>query len=203
MLPVWLNTVKCQINRIISISFGEEKLKETKEIVQPERDNPLWKQLIDELTILYKEKLKLVFPSQWNKNCFSLFHNMEKYGFRRELQYNFKEILKNLENPDLVFLFITKNDEPQIVILGYSILDNQKKSFYLDTFAVKPRGKGIGNIVIQFLIRWAKTKNYNSINLDTEVQDEKGFPLKEFYSKLGFETISISEKGDVIMKFKL
>jgi GNAT superfamily N-acetyltransferase len=203
MLPVWLNTVKCQINRIISISFGEEKLKETKEIVQPERDNPLWKQLIDELTILYKEKLKLVFPSQWNKNCFSLFHNMEKYGFRRELQYNFKETQKNLENPDLVFLFITKDDEPQIVILGYSILDNQKKSFYLDTFAVKPRGKGIGNIVIQFLIRWAKTKNYNSINLDTEVQDEKGFPLKEFYSKLGFETISISEKGDVIMKFKL
>jgi ribosomal protein S18 acetylase RimI-like enzyme len=128
---------------------------------------------------------------------------MEKYGFRRELQYNFKEILKNLENPDLVFLFITKNDEPQIVILGYSILDNQKKSFYLDTFAVKPRGKGIGNIVIQFLIRWAETKNYNSINLDTELQDEKGFPLKEFYSKLGFETISISEKGDVIMKFKL
>ena len=128
---------------------------------------------------------------------------MEKYGFRRELQYNFKETQKNLENPDLVFLFITKDDEPQIVILGYSILDNQKKSFYLDTFAVKPRGKGIGNIVIQFLIRWAKTKNYNSINLDTEVQDEKGFPLKEFYSKLGFETISISEKGDVIMKFKL
>ena len=203
MLPVWLNTVKCQINRIISISFGEEKLKETKEIVQPERDNPLWKQLIDELTILYKEKLKIVFPSQWNKNCFSLFHNMEKYSFRRELQYNFKETQKNLENPDLVFLFITKDDEPQIVILGYSILDNQKKSFYLDTFAVKPRGKGIGNIVIQFLIRWAKTKNYNSINLDTEVQDEKGFPLKEFYSKLGFETISISEKGDVIMKFKL
>jgi GNAT superfamily N-acetyltransferase len=100
-------------------------------------------------------------------------------------------------------LFITKDDEPQIVILGYSILDNQKKSFYLDTFAVKPRGKGIGNIVIQFLIRWAETKNYNSINLDTELQDEKGFPLKEFYSKLGFETISISEKGDVIMKFKL
>ena len=128
---------------------------------------------------------------------------MEKYGFRRELQYNFKETQKNLENPDLVFLFITKDDEPQIVILGYSILDNQKKSFYLDTFAVKPRGKGIGNIVIQFLIRWAETKNYNSINLDTEVQDEKGFPLKEFYSKLGFETISISEKGDVIMKFKL
>ena len=128
---------------------------------------------------------------------------MEKNGFRNELQYNFKEILKKLENPDLVFWFITKNDDPQIVFLGYSILDNQKKSFYLDTFAVKPRGKGIGNIVIKFLIRWAKTKNYDSITLDTELQDEKGFPLKLFYTKLGFETVSISEKGDVLMKFKL
>ena len=147
--------------------------------------------------------MKLVFPKEWNKNCFSLFHNMEKNGFRNELQYNFKEILKKLENPDLVFWFITKNYEPQIVFLGYSILDNQKKSFYLDTFAVKPRGKGIGNIVIQFLIRWAKTKNYDSISLDTELQDEKGFPLQHFYTKLGFETVSISEKGDIFMKLKL
>ena len=180
-----------------------KKLKKTKQLIQPEKDNPLWKQLLNELTIIYNEKLTLIFPSEWNQNCFSLFHIMEKYGFRRELQYSYEEILKNLENPDLVFWFITKDDEPQIVVLGYSILENQKKSFYVDTYAVKPRGKGIGKIVIQFLIRWAKTKNYHSISLDTELQDEKGFSLKQFYTKLGFETVSLSDKGDLVMKFEL
>lgn len=180
-----------------------KKLKKTKKIIQPERDNPLWIHLLDELASLYDEKLKLVFPSEWNENCFSLFHSMEKFSFRRELQYSFEEIRKNLKNPELVFWFITKDKKPQIVVLGYSILDDQKKSFYLDTFAVKPRGKGIGQIVIQFLIRWAKTKNYHSISLNTELENEKGFPLKQFYTKLGFETVFISEKGDVLMKHKL
>jgi GNAT superfamily N-acetyltransferase len=84
--------------------------------------------------------------------------------------------------------------------LGYSIPDESKKSFYLDTFAVKPRGKGIGNIVIKFLIRWAKTKKYHSIMLDTELKNEKGMPLQQFYAQHEFKTISASGKEDIVMK---
>jgi len=128
---------------------------------------------------------------------------MEEAGFRRELQYSFEELTKNLENPELVFWFITADGEPQILLLGYSIPDKEAKSFYLDTFAVKRRGEGIGNIVIEFLIRWAQTKQFQAIVLDTELRDEKGIPLQQFYAKHGFETASISEKGDVIMKRRL
>ena len=172
-------------------------------MLQPEKDNPLWRQLLRELAKMFKGELDIVFPTEWNTHYFLWFHSMEEAGFRRELQYSFEELTKILENPELVFWFITAEGEPQIILLGYSIPDEEKKSFYLDTFAVKRRGKGIGNIVIELLIRWAQTKQYHSIVLDTELRDEKGIPLQQFYAKHGFETVSISEKGDVIMKLIL
>ena len=178
-------------------------MSKTKPILQPEKDNPLWRQLPDELASLYEGRLEIVFPTELNKHYFSWFHSMEEAGFRRELQYSFEELTKNLENPELVFWFITADGEPQILLLGYSIPDKEAKSFYLDTFAVKRRGEGIGNIVIEFLIRWAQTKQFQAIVLDTELRDEKGIPLQQFYAKHGFETASISEKGDVIMKRRL
>ena len=177
-------------------------MSKTKPILQPEKDNPLWRQLLDELANLYEGELEIVFPTELNKHYFSWFHRMEEAGFRRELQYSFEELTKNLENPELVFWFITVDGEPQIILLGYSIPDKQAKSFYLDTFAVKRRGEGIGNIVIEFLIRWAQTKKFQAIVLDTELRNEKGIPLQQFYAKHGFETASISKK-EVIMKRRL
>ena len=187
--------------RWVNDSFGGEKeaVKQTKTILQPEKANPLWRQLLHELAKMFKGELDIVFPTEWNRHFFSLFHGMEETGFRRALQYSFKELTKNLEKPELVFCFITVDGEPQILLFGYAIPDEKAKSFYLDTFAVRRRGEGIGDIVIEFLIRWAQTKQYQAIVLDTELRDEKGFPLQHFYAKHGFETVSTSEK-DVIMK---
>jgi len=175
-------------------------VSKTKPILQPEKDNPFWRQLLRELAKMFKRELDIVFPTEWNRHYFSWFHSIEEEGFRRELQYSFEEVTKNLEKPELVFWFITVDGEPQVLLLGYSIPDEKAKSFYLDTFAVKRRGEGIGNIVMEFLIRWAQTKQYQAIVLDTELKNEKGFPLQQFYAKHGFETVSISENGDLIMK---
>ena len=174
-------------------------MSEAKPILQPEKDNPFWRQLLRELAKMFKGELDIIFPTEWNKHYFSWFHSMEEAGFRRALQYSFEELTKNLENPELVFWFITVDSEPQILLFGYSIPDEKAKSFYLDTFAVRHRGEGIGDIVMEFLIRWAQTKQYQAIVLDTELKDEKGIPLQHFYAKHGFETVSISE-NDVIMK---
>jgi GNAT superfamily N-acetyltransferase len=174
-------------------------VKETKPILQPEKDNPFWRQLLRELARKFDGELDIVFPTEWNRHSFSLFHGMEESGFRRELQYSFKELTKNLEKPELVFWFITEDGEPQILLFGYAITDVEAKSFYLDTFAVRRRGEGIGDIVMEFLIRWAKTKQYQAIVLDTELRDEKGFPLRHFYAEHGFETVS-SFQNDVTMK---
>ena len=178
-------------------------MNRTKPILQPEKDNPMWQQLLDELANLYDGELEIVFPTEWNKHYFSWFHSMEETGFRQELQYSFEELTKILENPDLIFWFIIVDGEPHILLLGYSIPDEPTKSYYIDTFAVKQRGDGIGNIVIDFLIRWAKTKQFQAIVLDTELMNEKGIPLHKFYAKHGFETVSSSDKGNVIMKLIL
>ncbi len=170
-----------------------------KPIFQPEKDNLFWRQLLRELAKIFKGELKIVFPTEWNRHYFSWFHTMDEAAFRRELQYSFEELAKNLENPDLLFWFFTVDGEPQIFLLGYSIPDEQTKSFYLDTFGVRRRGEGIGDIVMEFLIRWAQTKKYQAIILDTELKDEKGIPLQQFYAKHGFEVVSNS-KNDVTMK---
>lgn len=172
-------------------------------IHQLETNNPFWQQLLKELANYYEGKLELVFPKELNKHYFSWFHKLEEWGFRRELQYTYEQLENNLEKPETILWFLTVNDEPQIVLYGYPIEQKNKKNFYLDTFAVQPRGKGIGNIVIEFIIQWAKTKKYSSIILDTELKDEKGIPLKQFYEKHGFEIVSSSEKGDLIMKRNL
>ena len=182
-------------------AFSEKKEAVTKiKLGQPEKSNPLWRVLLNELAYIFEGELELVFPTEWNKHYFNWFHRMEKTGFRQELHYSFEELTKVLQNPELVFWFFTVDGEPQILLFGYSILDEQKKAFYLDTFAVKRRGEGIGNIVMKLLIRWAKTKKFHAIILDTELKDEKGFPLQQFYTQHGFETVSSSKKGDVIMK---
>ena len=178
----------------------EKKIAVTKtKLVQPERSNPLWQVLVDELAVIFDGDLELVFPAEWNKHYFEWFHSIEKTGFRQELRYSFEELTKALQNPELVFWFFTVDGQPQILLFGYSTLDEQKKVFYLDTFAVKRRGEGIGNIVMKLLLRWAKTKKFHSIVLDTEIKNEKGFPLQHFYAENGFETISCS-KNDVKMK---
>jgi hypothetical protein len=172
-------------------------------LVQPEKSNPLWRVLVDELAYVFEGELELVFPTELTQRTFGWFHSVEKVGFRKELQDSFEELTKIVQNPELVFWFFTVDGEPQIVFLGYTIMNEQKKSFYLDTFAVKRRGEGIGNIVMKLLIRWAKTKKFHAIVLDTELKDEKGFPLKQFYAKHGFEVVSNNDRGDVLMKLEL
>lgn len=162
-------------------------------INQPEKDNPLWQQLLSELAKMFEGNLELVFPKEWNQQYFSLFKSIEEYAFRQELRYSYEEIAKILENPDLVFCFVTVDGEPQILLLGYSIPNEEVKSFYLDTLAVRRRSEGIGHIVMAFLIRWARTKHFQAVILDTEAIDEKGFTLPQFYAKHGFEVIAQTE----------
>ena len=169
-------------------------------IHQSEKDNSLWRQLLLELAKMFEGTLDIVFPKEWNIQCFSWFHIIEEEDFRWELRYSFEEIAKILGNPDLVFWFVTNDGDPQILLLGYSIPSEPVKSFYLDTLAVRRRGKGIGHIVMDFLIRWARTKRYGAIILDTESSDEKGIPLHQFYEKHGFKTVSRSATGNITMK---
>ena len=181
--------------------MGEKEVtKKAKSICQHEKDNPLWRQLLLKLSKIFEGALEIIFPEEWNEQYFSWFHTIEKEDFRLELQYSFEEVAKILESPDLVFWFVIMEGEPQILLLGHSVLKESVKSFYLDTLAVRRRGKGIGHVVMDFLIRWARTKQYQTIILDTELVDEKGIPLQQFYAKHGFKVSARSKTGNITMK---
>ena len=175
-------------------------MNRVKPIYQPEKDNSHWRKLLFELAERFEGSLAIIFPEEWNDQYFSWFHSIEETSFRLELLYSFEDVAKILEKPDLVFWFVTADGEPQILFLGYSMSHEPVKSFYLDTLAVRRSGKGIGHIVMGFLIRWARTKRYRSIILDTELTDEKGMPLQQFYAEHGFEIIARSETGNITMK---
>lgn len=172
-------------------------------IRQTEADNILWPQLVAELSRHYEGTLKVVLPTELNERTYSWFRTIEEYNFRSELRYSFDEMKPVLAKPDLLFLFVFKDELPEIVVLGYTNPSEAERVFRLDTFAINKRGKGIGHIVINFLIKWARAKQYTAIELDTEETDEKGIRLQRFYEKHKFVVVARDAKGDITMRCPL
>ncbi len=165
-------------------------------------DDPLWMGLMRELSRMYEGSLQIVFPDEWNEEYYSWFHEIEKEVFRFELRYTYDEITKILTHPNPLFFFIIRDSEPEILVLGYSPKEDREKIFYLDTLALRQKGRGIGKIILKYLIDWARNMEYDAILLDTEEED-KGFHLRRFYEKNGFRVIACSETGNLTMKHLL
>jgi GNAT superfamily N-acetyltransferase len=172
-------------------------------IVQTEADNILWSQLVTELSRQYEAALKVVFPAELNEHTYAWFRAIEDYNFRSELRYSIDEMKPILAKPELLFLFVFKDELPEIVVLGYTNPGEPERVFRLDTFAINKRGKGIGHIVMDFLIKWARAKQYAAIELDTEETDEKGIKLQRFYEKHRFVVVARDAKGDLTMRCTL
>ena len=172
-------------------------------IVQTEGDNILWSQLVTELSRHYEGALRVVFPTELDERTYSWFRAIEDYNFRAELRYSYDEMKPILSKPELLFLFVFKGELPEIVVLGYTNPNEPDRVFRLDTFAINKRGKGIGHIVMDFLVKWARAKQYLAITLDTEETDEKGIRLQRFYEKHKFVVVAREPNGDITMKCSL
>ena len=160
----------------------------------------IWEDLCNELGEKMHNKITLIFPNKFSDKFFEDFKEIEKKAFRKELRYTYNEIKERLGRNDILFLFILSDGNLEGLVLGYSTEFNNKNLFFLDTIAVKTRGKGIGKIIMNHLIEWLKSKGYEGISIFTEVLDEKNFQLQEFYEKLGFVLESIDHKGNLSMK---
>jgi GNAT superfamily N-acetyltransferase len=163
------------------------------------RSSSVCKNLTKELNELLQVKIELIFPDIWNIDYYNWFQDIEKYAFREELRYSFKEVEERLNNAETLFFFILVNNEPEILMLGFLLPNKTKKIFFLDTVAVKHQNKGIGTIILKNLIKWLKKEGYNEIQLDTEEIDEKDILLKKFYEKFGFELKERDVKGNLNM----
>ncbi|MFX0026918.1 MAG: GNAT family N-acetyltransferase [Candidatus Hermodarchaeota archaeon] len=163
----------------------------------------IWMTLIRKLDRKLNTSTKLIFPEVWNIKYYMWFHDIEANAFRESLRYSYEEVEKRLHNPNVLFLYIMVNNEPRALLLGYLLVNGPEKKFFLDTIAVKNQGKGIGSIILKYVIKWLKKEGYKLICLDTEEIDEKKILLRKFYERLGFILKESDIKGNLSMELTL
>ncbi|MFW9916073.1 MAG: GNAT family N-acetyltransferase [Candidatus Thorarchaeota archaeon] len=150
-----------------------------------------------ELSRAYSAPIKVVCPCEWNQTSFSWFETIEQNTFRQELRYTYSETLDRWNKQRRLIVFILIDHVPEAMIIGYDSEEPSKQIFILDTIAVTTQHKGIGKILMNFLIQWAREEQFQAIVLDTEENNERGFPLVNFYKKFGFEPFEKDNNGNV------
>lgn len=167
------------------------------------KNDPIWNGLREELQHLLGDDIRLVFPESWSDECTIWFREVEQNAFRPQLQCSEADIQERLQMEGVLALFMFVDTSPEGVILGYHLDDAPVETFYLDTIAVKQKGKGIGPILIRWLVKWAKKNGYEQVALDTELENERGIHLRDFYLKLGFKQSYTDETGNIFMSLDL
>ncbi len=168
------------------------------------RNDPIWGEIRSGLKPILGDGVKLVFPEIWTEGHLSWYREIEQSSFRPSLTYGEEEIMERLSEQDVLMMFITVDDHPEGLLLGYTFEGVSLETFYIDTIAVKQKGRGIGRIIMTVLIKWAKKMGYRQIQLDTEYENEKGFLLSSFYEHLGFKVVDIDDEiGNITMQLKL
>jgi len=163
----------------------------------------VWEKLRLQLIPFFGSGLQVFIPESWSDLYENWFKEIEAGSFRESLRYNTEEIKTRLTGKNVLILFMVVNERPEVVILGYSAKRERGDIFYLDTFAVRTKGKGIGRIVLSSIIQWAKLNGYYAIELDTEAENEEGVPLQRFYERFGFVVQCIEDDGNITMSLSL
>jgi len=168
------------------------------------RKDPIWGEIRGGLKPILGDCVEVVFPETWSETYLSWYREIEQSSFRPSLTYSEAEILERLSEEDVLMLFITIDGHPEGLFLGYTLGGVTIETFYIDTIAVKQKGRGIGRIILTVIIKWAKKMGYRLIQLDTEYENEKGFLLSSFYEHLGFKVVDVDDEiGNITMQLKL
>jgi GNAT superfamily N-acetyltransferase len=173
-------------------------------VLNKARKDPIWQEIKNELKPILGDTIALVFPETWSGKYLSWYKEIEQSAFRPSLTYSEDEIMECLAEADVLMMFITVDGLPEGLLLGYTFDDPSVETFYLDTIAVKQKGRGIGPVILTVLIKWAKKMGYCQIRLDTEFENENGMQLSSYYERFGFKVIDVDDEiGNVTMQLTL
>ena len=168
------------------------------------RNDPFWNRIETELTPILGKGVVVFFPQAWSNQYLIWYKEIEEDSFRPDLTYSQEEIEERLEKEEALMMFIIKDEYPEALVLGYRLEESSEDIFYLDTIAVRQKGRGIGKIILRVLIEWARKMGYSLIQLDTEEENEIGLRLSYFYQQLGFRIINSDEDiGNITMQLEL
>ncbi|TFG29616.1 GNAT family N-acetyltransferase [Candidatus Thorarchaeota archaeon] len=168
------------------------------------RNDPIWKRIRTVLVPIMGEGVEIFFPETWSERYLSWYKEIEMNAFRPALTYSREEIEERLEKESVLMMFILNAGVPEGLVLGYRLEASTDDIFYLDTIAVKQKGRGIGKAILNVMFEWAKKMGFSSVQLDTEQENEIGILLCNFYQKLGFKIIYTDEEtGNITMELTL
>jgi GNAT superfamily N-acetyltransferase len=163
----------------------------------------VWEMMRLRLVPFLGKEVQVVIFDSWSNRYEQWFKDIEMQSFREPLRYTNEELQTRMNKKKVLLLFILVEENPEGMILGYPLEENQGTTFYLDTFAVKARGKGIGKIMLSSIIKWATQNDFSAIVLDTEAENEIGIPLQQFYENMGFVVECIEDDGNITMRLTL
>lgn len=168
------------------------------------RKDPIWNEIRSGLKPILGDRMEIVFPDTWSETYLAWYREIEQSSFRPSLTYSEAEIVDRLAEEGVLLMFITVDDHPEGLFLGYTLGGVTAETFYIDTIAVKQKGRGIGRVILTVIIKWAKKMGYRVIQLDTEYENEKGFLLSSFYEHFGFKIVDTDDEiGNITMQLKI
>ncbi|KFF08698.1 GNAT family N-acetyltransferase [Chryseobacterium luteum] len=114
----------------------------------------------------------------------------------RDGEIHYYDLLQLIQSEDSLVLVTEENNE--VIASGYARIKKTENNYsdfdqyaYLGFMYVKPehRGKGVNKLLLDELIRWARTKGISEVRLDVYAQNESAVKA---YEKAGFESLLIT-----------
>ncbi|MDP9961224.1 GNAT family N-acetyltransferase [Chryseobacterium lathyri] len=111
-------------------------------------------------------------------------------------EIHYYDLLHLIQAEDSLVLVTEENNE--IIASGYARIKKPENNYsnfdryaYLGFMYVKPehRGKGVNKLILDELIRWAKSKDISEVRLDVYAQNESAVKA---YEKAGFESLLVT-----------
>lgn len=149
----------------------------------------------------------------WTRKLQNALESIEADAFVPELRYSAEELMDRAGNAGFEGLLLEDLSGPSAIMLVYLI--ERGDQLYLDTLAVRDRGRGTGTRLLRFLIHRCEHAGITEIRLDTEagVRSMKGdrsapHDLSAYYRRFGFEELPPADAvetvpGNVAMRLRL
>lgn len=140
----------------------------------------------------------------WSRDLQQALETIEQCAFSPDLRYTFDEMVERAARPGFEGLLVSDGEGPAAIVLVYQLDDDASDSrgtLYLDTLAVRDRGRGMGTRLLTFLIRRSTDAGLSRIVLDTEGAASE---LPGYYRRFGFRPVRTERRsGNVTMELSL
>ncbi|TVR91965.1 MAG: GNAT family N-acetyltransferase [Spirochaetaceae bacterium] len=136
----------------------------------------------------------------WTSELQNALELVEAAAFSPELRYSIEDMRERAGRQGFEGMLLEDASGPAAIMLVYRL--ESEGGLYLDTLAVRDRGRGTGTRLLTFLIHRCRSAGIAEIRLDTEMGPPPatagrpaGQDLPAYYKRFGFEEVPLGS-GD-------